>query len=58
MDSPTILNLEELVGSEVWDARWDCHRRIVELLSEAQSRADHIRDTVKATYLDVNQRRA
>jgi hypothetical protein len=48
---PTKLDIEGLVGAEVWGTHWENYEKIIALMRESEVLATEIRRKVRATYL-------
>lgn len=47
---PTRIDFESAVGSELWERHWAHHRRLLDLMREADADAQEIRALITAAY--------
>ena len=53
--NPTRIDFESAVGSELWDRHWLHHKRLLELMREADADAQEIRALVAAAYREQRE---
>jgi len=48
--APTRIDFESAVGGELWERHWSHHKRLLELMREADTDAQEIKERVRAAY--------